>query len=1053
MLSRDPSPNLGLEQPQSPVTVVEAAPAPPPSQVVMRYWNQCSSTADSGYFGEESMDQEDVARDENGDIIPPWKADAIEGEEQSFPSIADKIKQMEEEAKKPLAMYEVPDVKSKMKTGAPAAKWMEARGKLQQQLDTLITKTSEKMSKYGSVHARVKEDFVKDSSAESEGVGSQASRPASPKEVVDKQVKKLIKTVANEIQKSFSMKSVNNLADEEDEDEEEEEEETEEEKIKREEEKQKRLEEKRLREEKEKEKRNKKVIRTVKKRQKQVDMEAPILDFELKEPTPEPEPESEEDDCYEEAPIDFDTSPAAINLSAAKTKIDMGRKTSTGKRLPASILAKKKAAEKAKAPQHADASTSTETPFTDIEVAVAAKLKRKEMFSDKVMQTQWEISNADYELSKLSDNEKADLLSKQISKMKGSHVNKLLKNIDSGVLDISVPLLIPFLSLQARMSLGTNLHKNRFKAEDAAGKHKMVKESFVDMMIKDITDIALLQEVIERSQEKLQILAAEDERRFAEKLRQQKLLNIENDSFELGSSPPKRCMTPLAKEVTPVRSETPLAKKETTPEVPVCDKNASEESRERTTSPVSKKEIEIEQPQKKLEEEDVPYGVSDVVSENEDEGVISNSVNKESADEGCPTSESDDDDHKKKACNDVESDEGIGKSDDNIVQDEEEETKDEAPKENQIKQKILNIINDAKTMDKKRNIRNFGRTFEFQGVKEQLKPVLPNDRRPAKAKKLDCLWMNVTASKQKYNEPQAPTLEELKARKAAGVAKKSVPTLEELKNKPKSSVPWTRKVDAQPAKKEILAADKEVKEFESQRKTLKDVKTEAAAIGTANRKSIHERIEEQTKEKLRVEPVNPSQSDICKTADKNVTQEPVDILPPKNDVKEVCKSVTANGEADKVEVKAVESSPKVKVSELKEASQERVIPCDDKSDSETSEVEWEVSEDEEEVKPTKNVLKEMSPEKPKIAPKPVIAMKEIPSLLLMSPAVRRRGEVAPASTSVTVTASIRLPPPPSCRPPPPPISPPVPATKAKQVLQAEEEEESEWEYETESEEE
>ena len=69
----------------------------------------------------------------------------------------------------------------------------QARGKLQQQLDTLITKTSEKMSKYGSVHARVKEDFVKDSSAESEGVGSQASRPASPKEVVDKQVKKLIK--------------------------------------------------------------------------------------------------------------------------------------------------------------------------------------------------------------------------------------------------------------------------------------------------------------------------------------------------------------------------------------------------------------------------------------------------------------------------------------------------------------------------------------------------------------------------------------------------------------------------------------------------------------------------------------------------------------------------------------------------------------------------------------------------------------------------------------------------------------------------------------------
>ena len=60
-------------------------------------------------------------------MIAPWKVDAIEGEEQEFPSIASKIKQMEEDAKKPLAMYEVPDVKAKMRTGAPAAKWMEAR--------------------------------------------------------------------------------------------------------------------------------------------------------------------------------------------------------------------------------------------------------------------------------------------------------------------------------------------------------------------------------------------------------------------------------------------------------------------------------------------------------------------------------------------------------------------------------------------------------------------------------------------------------------------------------------------------------------------------------------------------------------------------------------------------------------------------------------------------------------------------------------------------------------------------------------------------------------
>jgi len=131
MLNRDASPNSLTSPIESPLTVKqEVSPAsslPPPSPVVMRYWKQCSSTADSGYFGEEGMEQDEPARDASGEVIAPWKADAIEGEEQEFPSIASKIKQMEEDAKKPLAMYEVPDVKAKMRTGAPAAKWMEAR--------------------------------------------------------------------------------------------------------------------------------------------------------------------------------------------------------------------------------------------------------------------------------------------------------------------------------------------------------------------------------------------------------------------------------------------------------------------------------------------------------------------------------------------------------------------------------------------------------------------------------------------------------------------------------------------------------------------------------------------------------------------------------------------------------------------------------------------------------------------------------------------------------------------------------------------------------------
>jgi len=1079
MLNRDASPNSLTSPIESPLTVKqEVSPAsslPPPSPVVMRYWKQCSSTADSGYFGEEGMEQDEPARDANGEVIAPWKADAIEGEEQEFPSIASKIKQMEEDAKKPLAMYEVPDVKGKMRTGAPAAKWMEARGKLQCQLDTLITKTSEKMAKYGSIHARVKDDFVKDSSAESEDAGSQSSRPATPKEVVDKQVKSLIKTVASEIQKSFSKKSIHALDDEEEKEEseeEEEEEETEEERERREEAMRRREEERRKREERDNARKAKRVIKEAKKRQRHIDVEAPILDFELKEPTPEPEPESEEEEDHTEAPSDFNTA-AAINLSAARSKIDMGR-------------AKKRAAERAKGPKHADASTSTDSAFTEIELIVAEKLHRKEKFSDKVMQTQWEISNADYELSRLSDNEKADMLTKQISKMKSKHVTKLLKSIDSGVLDISLPMLVPFLSLQARMSLGTDLHKNRFKQEDAAGKNKMVKETFVDTMLKDITDIALLQEIIERSQEKLQILAAEDEKRFAEKMRKQ-MVNIENDSFELGSSPPIRAASPIVeKSWTPVRSSTPAGKKETSPEKQVAHESVKEESGGKTTSAVANENSPVRKSASSKEGEgDVPFGISDVLSdEEEEEGVCDvkekTSEAKKSDDEGCGSSESDDDkeETKKAESKAEESDEGIGKSDDNVSKDEEEtkvEEEEEAPKNN-IKSKILNIIQDAKAMDQKRNIRNYGRNFEFQGMKEALKPVLPNDRRPTKAKRLDCMWTNVTAAKQRYNDPPAPSLEELKSRQ-----KKAAPTLEELKNKPKSNVPWTRKGNAQPVKKEILAEEKEVKEFESCRKTLKDnVKIESAEKNTRNVQAVkknettapavkesNEEVEIESGkscEKLKIvdneekteinaiEVVEIEKDSSEKVADTAITE------------KASCSAESAKTEAEETEVKVEESDSKVnEVSEVETAALPRrsVSPSNNCPSESSSEVEWEMSDDEEVVVPAKasSPVKERSPATEK--PEPVIATKEIPSLLLMSPMVRRRGETAAEANSncVSVSASIRLPPPPSFRPPPPPVSPPVPAAKVKSVglvkkdESSEEEEESEWEYETESEEE
>merc|ERR1719507_667432 len=113
-----------------------------------------------------------------------------------------------------------------------------------------------------------------------------------------------------------------------------------------------------------------------------------------------------------------------------------------------------------------------------------------------------------------------------------------------------------------------------------------------------------------------------------------------------------------------------------------------------------------------------------------------------------------------------------------------------------------------------------------------------------------------------------------------------------------------------------------------------------------------------------------------------------------------------------------------------------------------------MSDDEEAGVPSKatSPIKEMGPavtEKPLSKPEPVIATKEIPSLLLMSPMVRRRGETADSNSNcVSVSASIRLPPPPSFRPPPPPVSPPVPGTKVKSVGLVKKDESSEEEEES-----
>ena len=71
-----------------------------------------------------------------------------------------------EDVGKSVGQFFVPDVKSKMRqTAAPAAGWMEARTKLQTQLDSLIAKTSAKISKYGTVHAVEPREIVKETSS------------------------------------------------------------------------------------------------------------------------------------------------------------------------------------------------------------------------------------------------------------------------------------------------------------------------------------------------------------------------------------------------------------------------------------------------------------------------------------------------------------------------------------------------------------------------------------------------------------------------------------------------------------------------------------------------------------------------------------------------------------------------------------------------------------------------------------------------------------------------------------------------------------------------
>ena len=659
--------------------------------------------------------------------------DALEGDVQEFPSIRDKISNMEQVGKT-IGQFTVSDVKSRVKTDStPAAGWMEARSKLQTQLDSLIAKTSAKISKYGTVHAVEPREVVRERTPEEEKVEVDMEEK---KKMISPAISNLIKSVASEIQKSFSSK---NLASSENGDD----------------------------EEKCDENNNDEYWRNqneIKHKQPKIDMEAPI-DFDYNEPEPEAdveeetimeeleevstieteepaekapelpvpigvakkqkkreseikmsetllacleedrkkeskaakEEEEEEDEFTQEGPVSFDKMPGVLESSAARSKATLMRKTSTERRLPASVLAKKKIA----AQQNS-----------------VMKQIQKELIDASF---QVNMSNTAEDLESMSDEDKVDLIAKQISKMESGYIMKLLKQLETGILDISVPMLMPFLSLQVRLDLGTNI----FRGLEPENKAKMVKENIIQDMLSDITDIALLQEVIDRTQEKINFLSAPTVYKM------DNYYSLEDDSFDL-SSPGPRCFTPPpavdVPVLTSVLSHLDKLMKEGSKkanEVKEEQKKTERQEEDKEVTPVEDKtQIKSEKVDEKSDESDegLPSSDCDSSSEDDKDAEKESVVEKEKTPEKISVKEKTPVEVtvKEKTPEKI----SVKEKSPEPVQKKEEDP----PKSNEgiIKQKLRNILDNCKTNDQQRPVREFGRNFEFQGVPQR--PVVPNDR-------------------------------------------------------------------------------------------------------------------------------------------------------------------------------------------------------------------------------------------------------------------------------------------------------------------------------------
>ena len=631
-----------------------------------------------------------------------------------------------EQVGKTIGQFTVSDVKSRVKTDStPAAGWMEARSKLQTQLDSLIAKTSAKISKYGTVHAVEPREVVRERTPEDEVVKVDMEEK---KKMISPAISNLIKSVASEIQKSFSSK---NLASSENGDDEEScdennnntnedywrnqneikhkqpkidmeapidfdynEPETEE--VKEDESIVEELEEVSTKETEEPTQKTSEVPAVVGKKQKKREPEVKMsetllacLEEDRKKEGKAEKEEEDEDEFTTEGPVSFDKMPGVLESSAARSKATLMRKTSTERRLPASVLAKKKMAAK--------------------QNSVMQQIQ-KELIDASF---QVNMSNTAEDLENMSDEDKVDLIAKQISKMESGYIMKLLKQLETGILDISVPMLMPFLSLQVRLDLGTNIFRNL----EPENKAKMVKENIIQDMLSDITDIALLQEVIDRTQEKINFLSAPTV------INMDNYYSLEDDSFDL-PSPGPRCFTPPPAVDVPVLTSV----------LSHLDKLMKEGSKKASEAKEEQKKSESQNTENKSTPAEVkPSNTKENVDEKSDE-----------SDEGLPSSDCDsssEDDKEAEKISVVEKE----KTPEKITVKErtpekvtvKEKTPEKIPEEKEnnskspadegiIKQKLRNILDNCKTNDKQRPVREFGRNFEFQGMAQR--PVVPNDR-------------------------------------------------------------------------------------------------------------------------------------------------------------------------------------------------------------------------------------------------------------------------------------------------------------------------------------